>query len=676
MKYDIKTLTLEEKLSLLVGGGNMHTSDANAKLPVVYVADGPLGLRSHQNYPNRPRIVNMATGIENPFVEPTAMPALHVLCNSWDPELVARNASSIADDCIDNGVDVLLAPGVNIKRSPLCGRNFEYFSEDPYLAGTMAKAYIEGVQGTGLGTSLKHFCANNSEYDRNAISSEIDERTLREIYLAPFEIALQAKPTTVMCSYNLINGVYASENGYLLSEILRGEFGFDGLIVSDWGATHNAVRAAQATLDLTMPYAPEHIEALRAGYENGELTEAQIDERAGKVLGLIEKTKIERRATTTKPERHDIAVKAAKESIVLLKNEENILPLTGGKLLVAGLFGKLPPYGGGGSSKVPTSYQPAPLTELLSARLGERAELSYALAHDYGALGSSTQYATKVYQKAYGADVTLLCVGTNPQLEFEGGDREHLRLPQVYEDMILRTAKATENLVVIVYAGSAIDMSAWIDKVKAVVFVGFAGEGGNEALADILTGAACPCGKLSETFPLCLEDAPTGTKRGGNGFVDRYTEGVFVGYRWYDETEKEVLFPFGHGLSYAKFEYSDLTVTKTGVAEYEVSYTVKNLSAVDGKEISQVYVRDVFAAVSRPKKELKGYSKDLIKAGESKRITVKLDYRSFAYYSTALKKWHVENGEFEILVGASSQDLPLKAKILIDDAPDQYSKPY
>ena len=358
MKQKIKTLTLEEKLSLLVGGGNMKTSDANGKLPVVYFADGPLGLRSHQDYPNRPRIVNMATGIENPFVEPTAMPALHVLCNSWDPELVALNASSIADDCIDNGVDVLLAPGVNIKRRPLCGRNFEYFSEDPYLTGTMAKAYIEGVQKTGVGTSLKHFCANNSEYDRNAISSEIDERTLREIYLTPFEIALQANPTTVMCSYNLINGVYASENGYLLSEILRGEFGFDGLIVSDWSATHNIVRAVQATLDLTMPYHPSHIEMLRAGYENGELTETQIDERAEKVLGLIEKTKIERRATTTKPERHEIAVKVAKESIVLLKNEDGILPLTGGKLLVAGLFGKLPPFGGGGSSKIPTAYQP------------------------------------------------------------------------------------------------------------------------------------------------------------------------------------------------------------------------------------------------------------------------------------------------------------------------------
>ncbi|MBQ8320124.1 MAG: glycoside hydrolase family 3 C-terminal domain-containing protein [Clostridia bacterium] len=675
MKYDLTKLTIDEKISLLVGANSMTTSDANGKVRPVQMCDGPLGLRTGPKHPATPKTVDPTTGETIP-VSPVAMPATNVLANTWDPTLTFSLAAAIADDCLDHQRDLLLAPGVNIKRTPVCGRNFEYFSEDPFLTGTLARAYIQGVQSKGVGTSLKHFCANNAEYDRQAISSEVDERTLREIYLTPFEIALEAKPWTVMCSYNRVGGIYASENPWTLKEILRDEFGFDGIIISDWGATHNATLAAKATLDLTMPYQKEHLDNLRAAYSAGILTEEEINERAQKVLLLSEKAAAPKHSPTTTPkERHEIAVKAAKAGIVLLKNEDGILPLQKNKIFVCGKNALLGAPTGGGSSAVWTTFKPTPLHQLLQEKLGSDAFVSYLPCHDRGAIGSAILNAPAVYKAAYGADVTLLCVGNDGKLEFEGGDREYLRLPKVYEDLIDTTAKYTKNLVVLVYAGSAIDMSAWIDKVKGVVFVGFAGEGANEALAALLTGEANFSGKLSETFPLDLNDTPVGAMKGNNGFVERYLEGVFVGYRHYDEQAKEVLFPFGHGLSYSQFVYSDLTVEKTGKLAYEVSYTVTNLSSVDGEEISEVYVRDVFASVSRPPKELKGYSKDLIKAGESKRIHIPLNARSFAFYSVALKKWTVENGDFEILVGPSSRILPLQTKLKIEDAPHPYSEP-
>ena len=671
MKKILQSLTIDEKISLLVGAEAMKTGNANGKVRPVRMADGPLGLRIYPDDPTIAKVKNESTG-EMEVVSPVAMPSFTVLANSWNIELSKEVASAIADDCLQNSVDLLLAPGVNIKRTPVCGRNFEYFSEDPFLAGTLAKAYIEGVQERGVGTSLKHFCLNNAEYDRQAISAEADERTMREIYLLPFEIALQAKPWTVMCSYNRIGGVYASENPWTLKEILREDFGFDGLIVSDWNATHNAYLAAKATLDLTMPSNPIHIQTLREAYDTGKLTEEEIDRRVEKVLALSKKASMEKPAPKlTNAERHAVAVRAAKEGITLLKNQDGVLPLSKERLLICGNFAQNPPSGGG-SSLVWTKFTQTPLDKLLAKKTG--AEVTYLPCHDFGAVGSAILNAPAVYEAAYRSNATICCVGNTKQIEFEGGDREYLRLPKVQEDLIVNLAKYTENLIVLVYAGSAIDMRAWIDKAKAVVFVGFAGEGVNKALTALLTGEENFSGKLSETFPLSLNDTPMGAMNATNGLVDRYTEGVFVGYRHYDEG-KEVLFPFGHGLSYSQFVYSNLTVKKIAPLSYEVSYTVTNTSDFDGKEISQVYVRDVIASVSRPQKELKGYSKDFIKAGESKTITLQLGERAFAYYSVVLKKWTVENGDFEILVGASSRNLPLKAKILIDDAPDQYSKP-
>ena len=662
MKYDIKALTLEEKLYLLTGKDSWRLETANGKLPEVFLSDGPHGLRMHE----------IKDGVTGPVMPATAMPNLSLLANTWDEELAYLAGATIADDCIEKGADVLLAPGVNIKRTPLCGRNFEYLSEDPYLAGILAKAYINGVQDKGVGTSLKHFCANNREYGRLSQSSEIDERTLNEIYLRPFEIALEAKPWTVMCAYNPINGIYASEHKKLLTDTLRGKLGFDGLIVSDWGAVHNAAKALKAGIDLRMPFHPNAFSDLKTAYDAGILTDKEIDERVEKILALIEKTqngskKVER----TKEERHQNAVKIAREGMVLLKNEDGILPLHGEKLLVAGPFAKTPALGGGGSALARTDRSIAPLADELAARLGDQVQvLSDGM---YFTEGARVDYMKNGLQAAYRADTVLLCVGTGKTAESEGYDRFSLRLAPIQEDLILNTARVNPNVVVLLHAAGAVDMTPWIDHVKAVLVVGFAGEGSHEATADILCGIASPCGKLSETYPLSLGDTPTGEER-GNAFSERYSEGVFVGYRWFDAQNKDVLFPFGYGLSYADFAYSDLALEKKSETDYTVSFTVTNTSHVDAKEIAEVYVRDVFSMVERPEKELKAFAKVALAAGESKRVSVTLDARAFAYYNTSLDEWYVENGDFEILVGASSRDIRLNARLEIN-LPDitQYS---
>ena len=661
MKFDIKTLTLDEKLQLLTGKDFWRLETANGKLPEIFLADGPHGLRMHD--------VNKEG---HPVIPATAMPTLSSLANTWSVELAYLQGSTIADDCLENGADVLLAPGVNIKRTPLCGRNFEYFSEDPFLSGMMAKAYIEGVQEKGVGTSLKHFYANNREYDRLYQTSELDERTAREIYLPAFEIALEAEPWTVMCAYNPINGIWASENKAALDDLLRKEFGFTGLIVSDWDAVHNSWRAAKSTLDLRMPYRPSAYEELKKGYENGWLTEEEIDARVEKILVLMEKAQNKKTVTTTKEQRHENALQIAREGIVLLKNEDDLLPLKGGNILVEGAFKEGQAFGGGGSAYVTTSYKTESLPTLLAARIGETAQVTASQAW---LRGTNNNYHIKsFYQKADFADAVVLCLGTGKEIECEGYDRTTIRLSPTQEEYILNVAKRNENVVVVLYAGSAIDVSLWVDKVKAVVLAGFLGEACQEAVADVLSGKVCPSGKLNETFPVCLEDTPTGDRH-GDGFCERYDEGIFVGYRWFDKHDLAVQFPFGYGLSYAKFEYSDLQIKKLGETDYEISYLVKNVSGVDGKEVSQVYVRDLAAMVSRPEKELKGFAKTTLKAGEEKRVSVKLNARSFAYYSVPLKKWYVENGDFEILVGASSRDIRLKAKLSIElPENEQYSR--
>lgn len=663
-KYDLKKFTLEEKCSLLTGSNTWQTNDANGKAKAVWVSDGPSGLRMHN-----------PKNTDETFTA-TALPTCHVLANTWNLNLAYEYGATIADECIYRGADVLLAPGVNIKRTPLCGRNFEYFSEDPYLSGKFAVEYVKGLQDKGIGTSVKHYCANNSEYDRCHQSSEVDERALHEVYLKPFEMAMEAKPWTVMCSYNPVNGVYASENKKLLDTVLRGQFGFDGLIMSDWGAVHNPVRAVEATLDLCMPHYEGYAEKLVAAVKSGRLTEKQIDERAEKVLELVEKSEkaaAKRKVESTEEERHARAVKMAEEGMVLLKNEGGILPLKGvcgdcgkkEKIFVYGSISETPYISGGGSGRVQTAFKQTALHTLIAEKTG--AEVDYRGDWQFG------QDWRDMFLRAYDADVTILPVGHGYETEYEGDDRSSIRLSEKQEDKILKIAAHSHKTVVLVFAGSAVDMSRWIDAVDAVVFVGFAGEGVNEALSALLCGEANFSGKLTETFPMTLED----TYKGGDtkdGETDLYDDGIFVGYRYYDHANKEVLFPFGHGLSYAKFEYTNLKIEKKGDTDYELSYDITNVSDVAGKEVSQVYVKDVSAMVHRPEKELKAFSKDEILPHETKTVRVVLDYSSFAYYSTALEKWYVENGWFEIYVGGSSRELPLKGKLNIERPEDtQYS---
>ncbi len=652
MKYDISSLTLEEKLRLLCGKDRWNMDTANGKLRATLMQDGPSGVRKITDDSREPA---------------TAMPTLSVVANTWNLELAKLDGATIGDECAEKEVDIILAPGVNIKRTPLCGRNFEYFSEDPYLSGVMGREFICGCQEKGVGTSLKHYCLNNREFDRFFQSNEVDERTLREIYLRPFEIALQAEPYTVMCSYNPVNGIHASQNKWILKDILRKEFGYDGVIVSDWGAVHSSYKAVKATLDLEMPYASESYENLKNAYDKGFLSDDEIDFCVTNLLKLIEKCDNEKKCVFTKTQRHENAIKIAEEGIVLLKNN-GALPIKNGKYFVCGDEARHPTIGGSGSSAVLTDYKQRPLHELLN-EVSDGAEFE---ATTVNIQGNRAWNMRGLYAKAYSYDGVILAVSADEQ--GESGDRDSMRLSPYIEDVINETAKHNKNVIVLVYSGSAVDMSAWVDNVNAVMFVGYAGEGVNEALTNLLTGGAVPSGKLAETFPRTLDD--TFEKTGhGNGCVNLYTDGVLVGYRYYDTKNIDVLFPFGHGLSYADFSYSNLRVKKLGDIDYEVLYDITNNSAFDAKEVSQLYIKHVFPMVLRPEKELRSFSKDLIKAGETKTICLKLDKSAFAYYSIPLKDWYVENGMYEIMVGSSSSDIRLMAKLFID-LPDETQATY
>ncbi len=653
--YDLKKLSIDEKITLLTGADSWRTESLNSKLRQVFVSDGPSGLRMmgdpSQEYGNTTKTA-------------TAMPTLSMIANTWNTDMAFLDGETIADDCVEKGADILLAPGVNIKRTPLNGRNFEYFSEDPFLAGTMAKSFIQGVQSKGVGTSLKHYLANNREYNRCWQTSEIDERTIREIYLKPFEIAISANPYTVMCSYNPINGVYASENKYFLKDVLRDDLGFKGTVISDWGAVYSPYKAHKATTDLQMPHDDNAFNDIKSAYEKGLILQDEIDFCVSNILKLIDRVESEqpkRKISYSVEKRHQNAVDIAKEGIVLLKND-GILPLNKGNIAVSGeMATENVITGGGGSAKVSSAFKQLPLTDLLNK---ENTNAKFHYVKD--GRGINDDFVAWNLKKAsmdfYNSDAVILCV--TDYEEKEGKDRYSIKLPVLTEELILDAVKYNPNVIVCVYAGSSVDMSSWIDKVRAVVFVGFGGEGCQEALSSVLVGKTCPSGKLSETFPLSIQDTPTKTFR-GNGFYETYSEGIFVGYRYYDLYKKEVLFPFGFGLSYASFEYSNVNVKKLSDTDFEVSFDIENTSDIDAKEVSEIYVKDVFSMVSRPEKELKAFSKNLIKARQKKTVKVNLDFSSFAYYNVSLKRWHVENGTFEILIGSSANDIKLKQKIEI-----------
>ncbi len=660
---DLKDLTIEEKLRLLCARDCWHTCDFDGKLPLVKLTDASMGIRmladpAHWEKGDKPSV---------------AYPSMQMLCNTWDLETVRTYAECVADDCLDYGADVLLGPGVNIKRSPLCGRNYEYISEDPFLAGTVAREYISALQNEGAGACVKHFCCNNLEYNRLQQSSEVDERTLREIYYKPFEMACEAKPVCIMSSYNRINGVYGSEykKGY---DVLRNEYGFDGLMISDWGAVRDRTKAAKAGLDLEMPFYPEHWNQLVNNFEAGKISEEEIDMCAQRVFDMVYRCKELQKGKTrkhTQAERIAFTQKAEEEGIVLLKNN-GVLPLKKGQSLsMCGWFARPCAYGGkkpelisGGGSGYVTRITPMfDMLEIMQRVHG--GNIMYEPAFSENGVDSSFMIPGNAVSNAAMSDVNLVFAGTGANLECEGSDKKTMNLCKAQERTILDTAAVNPNTVVVLFAGSPVDMSEWIDEVAAVVYVGFPGEMGGEAIANVLTGKVNPSGKLSETFPLCYEDTPA-----AHGYLDstvtRYEEGLDVGYRYYGTYGVPVLFPFGHGLSYSKFEYQNLFLKKSG-DELEVNFEIENVSEIDGKEVSQVYVRAISSYVYRPYKELKGFAKTLVKAGKTEKINVKLDRRAFEYWSTATDRWEVGDGVYEIIVGVSCEDEKLSAKLKIKD---------
>lgn len=649
-----KDLTAEEKLRLICGQDGWHTADLGGKIPQITVSDGPVGVRKSEFDEN---------GVWKRDLPAVAYPAIQCLANTWNRSLARKMGESLADDCLDAEVDVLLAPGVNIKRNPLNGRNFEYFSEDPLLAGTLAYEYIDGLQSGGVGACLKHFLANNQEYNRLEQSSEVDDRTLRELYYVPFEIACRAKPVSAMCCYNRVNGVYGSENkcGF---DVLRGEFGFDGVIMSDWGAVHDRAASAKAGLDLEMPFDQGRYEKLCEDYRAGRLTDEELDACAQRMLDFIARVKKMSRgkkAATTVERRLDVAQQIAEEGIVLLKNE-GALPLkkkqsvtVSGECAAPSQYGRV---GGGGSSCVQWIGERYDLAKCLRAKM--KGEVRYHRAFWEYAL---QEYSDKreLYDSILTSDVNVVCVGTGSTIEREGADRMSVRLTPVQEEMILRTAELNPNTVVVIFAGSAVDVSAWKDKVAAIVLAGFCGERGGEAIARVLTGEVNPSGKLSETFLCKIEDAPT-YRSYSDPFVARYSEGLDVGYRHYDKHGLDVNFPFGHGLSYSEFKYGDLSL-QAKERSVEVSFSIANRSARAGKEVAQVYVRPYNSYAYRPVRELRGFAKVKTEGGEKKDVSVVLDERAFSYYSTSVRGWVCEDGIYGIEVGASSRDIRLQGLV-------------
>jgi beta-glucosidase len=647
----IKQMTLEEKAALCTGASAWTTTPIERLgVPELTVSDGPHGVR---------RVADVDSLVQK-SLPATCFPTASCMASTWDVDLIQQVGEAIAEECIALNVDVVLGPGANMKRIPQGGRNFEYYSEDPYLAGQMATSFIHGVQGKGVGTSLKHYATNNQEYQRLTINSVVDERTLREIYLPAFEMAVKnAQPWTVMCAYNRLNGPYCSEHHKLLVEILEDEWGFEGFVVSDWGAVHDRVASLKGGVDLEMPGPRElRVRAVVEAVRNGSLEDAKLDESVRRILEIIFKA-----AQTSKGDpfdeaaHHALARQVAGEGMVLLKNN-GILPLKNPQhIAVIGRSAQNAYFQGGGSSHINPTQVDIPFIEL--QKLAGNAELSYA--QGYKADESfSQELIDEAVLLARTAEVALLYISLPETKESEGYDRPDLDLTTQQVALINAVSAVQSNTVVIINNGAPVVMSEWIEGPAAVLEAWMMGQAGGGAIADVLYGKVNPSGKLAETFPLRLVDTPAYINYpGGNGEV-HYGEGIFIGYRYYDAKQVPVLFPFGHGLSYTSFMYTNLKVsaqTFKDVDGLKVSVDVTNTGKLVGKEVVQVYVHDHKSALVRPPKELKGFTKVELQPGETKTVSIPLDFRAFAYYHPGYNKWITEDGEFDILVGASAADI-------------------
>ena len=658
IKKILNELTLEEKASLCSGADFWHTK-AIERLDIsqIMVSDGPHGLRKNVEGSDNP----------NEAIKAVCFPTASALACSFDRILIESMGKALGEECRAENVSVILGPGCNIKRSPLCGRNFEYFSEDPYLASKMAAAHIKGVQSKGIGTSLKHFAANNQETRRLTVDEKIDERTLHEIYLAAFENAvIKAKPWTVMCSYNRINGVHSSQNKMLLTDVLRDKWGFNGLVVSDWGAVDDRVEAVKAGLDLEMPASfGKNDKLIVEAVQNGELSMDELDKCVERILALIDRADENSTKTEWNMEKqHELARKISSQCSVLLKNDEHILPLNKNeKICFIGYFAENPRYQGGGSSHI-NSFKTTSALEAVK----EYCDVEYAQGYVTDKDATNKALIDEAVECAKRNDKVIIFAGLPDAFESEGFDRQHLRMPNCQLELIDEIRKVNPNIVIVLHNGAPVEMP-FVDDVKGILEVYLGGQAVGGAVCDILFGKVNPSGKLAETFPIKLEDNPSYLNFPGKGDDVHYSEGIFVGYRYYEKKQMETLFPFGFGLSYTTFEYSNMSISSEEIDENKtltVSCDITNTGETDGMEIVQLYVSDKQSSVIRPIKELKGFEKVFLKAGETKKVVFHLNKKSFAYYEPAISDWFVEYGEFEILIGASSKDIRSSKSVYVN----------
>ena len=660
----LQKLSLEQKCALLSGKNTWQTQDYSKQgVPAIWLSDGPNGLRKQAGAADH-------LGL-NPSVPATCFPTAATMANSWDPALGEKVGRALGEETAANRVNVLLGPGLNVKRSPLCGRSFEYFSEDPYLSGKMAAAYVRGIQENGVAACPKHYAANSQELRRMASNSVLDERTLRELDLTAFEIVVkEAHPKSIMSAYNKVNDIYANENHHLLVEILRNEWGFEGAVVTDWGGSNDHVEGVKngSTLEMPSPGLGGARKLLKAVAE-GRLTQQDIDLRVDELLDLVLSTTAamekEPRSFDEKAH-HELAQRAAAESIVLLKNEGGILPLKHSKkVALIGDFALTPRYQGAGSSMV----NPTQVDSLKDAM--EAAELDmvgYCAGYERSGKPNKA-YLEEAVSQAKMADVVILCIGLDESSESEGLDRTHIGIPAVQKQLLDAVTAVNPNVVAVVSAGSVIETD-WVEQCKAVVHGYLGGQAGASAMLEVLTGWQNPCGKLAETIPLRYEDTPAARYFPGKKQNAEYREGLYVGYRYYETANKAVRYPFGYGLSYTTFAYSDLKVN----AE-KITFTLTNTGSRAGAEIAQLYVAKPDAKVFRPAKELKGFAKVFLKGGKSKTVAIPLDDKTFRYWNVATDCWEVEGGSYQLLVGANVQDIRLTAEITLPGtgAPDPYA---
>ena len=652
IKKIISQMTLEEKASLCSGASFWDTKPVERLgIPSVMVSDGPHGLRKMNK--------------DGTTLSTVCFPAACATASSFDTDLIEEMGSALGQQCRANNVSILLGPAMNIKRSPLCGRNFEYYSEDPYLSGKIASAEIKGIQKWNVGTSVKHFAANNQEYFRMSVSSQLDERTFREIYLSGFEIAVkESQPKTMMCSYNKINGTYSAENKKLLTDILRDEWGFKGYVMTDWGAVADRAKGIEAGLDLEMPASggvndAKIVEAVKAGRLDEKLVDKAVENMLKVLFDYVDNPHDD--AVFDNERDHKKAVQIESECAVLLENN-GILPLKkDAKVLYVGEYAKSPRYQGGGSSHINSCK----VTSAFDTATEKGRSVSYAK----GFPGDRDLYdeseARAAVEKAKSADVVVVFAGLPDIIESEGFDRKNMNLPECQNRLIEEILKVNKNVVVVLHNGAPV-LLPWRKDVGAVLEMYLGAQGGGEAADMHLYGDANPCGHLPETFPLRDEDTPCYLTYGGDGITTEYSEGVFVGYRYYEKKNMDVAYAFGHGLSYTTFEITGMKLSSAELKEggkITAAVDVKNTGKVAGKEVVQFYVADRTKTYGRPIKELKGFKKIYLEPGETKSVSVELDSRSLSYYETKINGWYAKSGEYEILAGNSSDNIQTSAKL-------------